>query len=110
PPTHPPSQLRFLVLPTWPRAPRWRFPVSGLMACFNALLATDRQRKRAELLEATAHDLDKIAKEVARRTKTPLSPTDIGKKVGKVLYNYKVAKHFKVTLDAAGFHYERRVE
>ncbi len=47
---------------------------------------------------------------MARRTKTPLSPTDIGKKVGKVLYHYKMAKHFKVTLDADGFHYERRVE
>jgi transposase len=86
------------------------FPGERLMACFNALLAADRQRKREELLAATAHDLDKIAKEVARRTKTPLSPTDIGKKVGKVLYHYKVAKHFKVTLDAAGFHYARRVE
>jgi hypothetical protein len=86
------------------------FPGERLMACFNALLATDRQRKRAALLEATEHDLDKIAKEVARHTKTPLSPTDIGKKIGKVLYHYKVAKHFKVTLDAAGFHYERRVE
>jgi hypothetical protein len=86
------------------------FPGERLMACFNALLAADRQRKRAALLEATEHDLDKIATEVARRTKTPLSPTDIGKKVGKVLYHYKVAKHFKVTLDAAGFHYERRVE
>ena len=85
-------------------------PGERLMACFNALLAADRQRKRDELLAATEHDLDKIAKEVARRTKTPLSPTDIGKKVGKVLYHYKVAKHFKVTLDAAGFHYERRGE
>lgn len=86
------------------------FPGERLMACFKALLATDRQRKRAALLEATEHALDKIAKEVARRTKTPLSPTDIGKKIGKVLYHYKVAKHFKVTLDAAGFRSERRVE
>jgi transposase len=85
------------------------FPGERLMACFNALLATDRQRKRAELLEATEHDLDKIVQEVARRTKTPLSPADIGKKVGKVLSHYKMAKHFKVTLDADGFHYERRV-
>lgn len=86
------------------------FPGERLMACFNALLATDSQRKRAALLAATEHDLDKIAKEVARRTKTPLSPTDLGKKVGKVLYHYKVAKHFKVTLHAAGLHYARRGE
>jgi transposase len=84
------------------------FPGERLMACFNALLAADRHRKRAALLEATEHDLAKIAKEVARHTKTPLSPTDIGKKAGKVLYHYKVAKHFKITLDAAGFHYARR--
>jgi hypothetical protein len=86
------------------------FPGERLMACFNALLATDRQRKRQELLAATEQDLAKIAKAVARRTKTPLSLADIGKKVGKVLYRYKVAKHFKVTMEADGFHYERRVE
>jgi transposase len=34
----------------------------------------------------------------------------MGKTIGKVRYHDKVAKHFTVTLDATGFHYERRVE
>lgn len=86
------------------------FPTERLIACFNPLLATERRRKRHELLEATEQDLAKIAREVARRTQKPLSPADIGKKVGKVLYRYKVAKHFKVEIDPSGFRYERRVE
>ncbi len=86
------------------------FPTERLIACFNPLLATERRRKRHELLEATEQDLAKIAREVARRTQKPLSPADIGKKVGKVLYRYKVAKHFKVEIDPSGLRYERRVE
>ena len=86
------------------------FPDERLIACFNPLLAEERKRKRLELLEATEQDLDKIVKEVDRRTRTPLSPADIGKKVGKVLYRYKVAKHFKIKIDAEGFDYKRRVE
>lgn len=86
------------------------FPGERLIACFHPLLAAERRRKRSDLLEATEQDLAKIAREVGRRTKTPLSPADIGKKVGRVLYRYKVAKHFKVTIDDEGFHYERRGE
>ena len=86
------------------------FPDERLMACFNTQLAAERQRKRQELLECTEADLDKIVQEVARRTKTPLSPGQIGQKVGRVLHRYKMGKHFRVTIDEAGFRYERRAD
>lgn len=87
-----------------------QFPGERLMACFNIQLAAERKRKRQELLECTEADLDKIAKEVTRRTKTPLSPAEIGQKVGKVLHRYKMGKHFEVSIDDQGFRYERRAD
>mgnify|MGYP000025297975 CR=1 FL=1 len=74
------------------------FPNERLVACYNPLLAEERRRKRQVLLEATEADLDKIVREVARRTKTPLGKAEIGKKVGKVLHHYKMGKHFDVTI------------
>ncbi|MCH9014028.1 MAG: IS1634 family transposase, partial [Proteobacteria bacterium] len=58
------------------------FPGERLIACFNPLLADQRARKREDLLAATETALDKIARQVARRTKTPLSAAGIGQKVG----------------------------
>jgi DDE family transposase len=84
------------------------FPGERLVACYNPLLAQERARKRQALLNATAQQLDRIAAEVARRTKTPLSASEIGKKVGKVLNRYKVGKHFELTIAEGTFHYARR--
>ena len=86
------------------------FPDERLMACFNTQLAAERKRKRQELLACTETDLDKIAKEVTRRTKTPLKPAQIGQKVGSVLHRYKMGKHFRVSIDETGFRYERRTD
>jgi transposase len=52
------------------RAPE--FPGERLIACFNPLLATERSRKREELLQATQKALGRLEAEVKRRTKTPL--------------------------------------
>jgi hypothetical protein len=38
------------------------FPGERLMACFNALLAADRQRKRAALLEAVSGDIGLLSR------------------------------------------------
>lgn len=84
------------------------FPGERLVACYNPLLAEQRRQKRQVLLQATETDLDKIVREVARRTKTPLGRAEIGKKVGKVLYHYKMGKHFELTIDDSTFHYTRR--
>jgi len=74
------------------------YPGERLVACFNPLLAAERHRKREELLDATEAQLQRVALEVARRTKTPLSPEAIGAKVGRVLHRFKVGKHFQWSL------------
>jgi transposase len=83
------------------------FPSERLVACYNPLLAEQRRRKRKELLEATEKELRRIAKEVLRRTQTPLKKEEIGKKVGKVMGRYKMGKHFTVSMGEGIFSYER---
>ena len=83
------------------------FPGERLMACFNPLLAEQRARKRKELLAATEQKLQKLAKEVARRTKTPLRADEIGVKAGRVINQYKVAKHFTLHIADGMFRWER---
>jgi transposase len=84
------------------------FPGERLMACYNPLLAQDRTRTREELLAATEKALEKIAKEVARRTRTPFTDDEIGVKVGKVINRHKVGKHFQWTIAKGRFTYERK--
>jgi transposase len=83
------------------------FPSERLVACYNPLLAEQRRRKRRELLEATEKELKRIANEVLRRTQTPLKKEEIGKKVGKVMGQYKMGKHFTVSIGEGTFSYER---
>jgi electron transfer flavoprotein alpha subunit len=77
----------------------------GLNSCFNPLLAEDRQRTREELLAATEKALGKIAREVARRTRTPLTQDAIGVKVGNVIDRHNVGRHFKLTIEDGRFTY-----
>jgi len=84
------------------------FPGERLVACYNPILAAQRAHKRQDLLKATENGLDKIVREVARRTKTPLSAAEIGKKVGAVLNRHKVGKHFELTIKDGQFCYARR--
>lgn len=81
-----------------------------LVACYNPILAEERRKKRQKLLTATEKGLEKIAKEVARRTKTPLDKAEIGKKVGKVINRYKVGKHFEITIGNGAFSFSRKEE
>ena len=74
------------------------YPGERLVACFNPLLAEERRRKRQELIQATEKDLGKIAAEVSRRKRKPLSEAAIALKVGRVLNRFKVAKHFTLTI------------
>jgi transposase len=84
------------------------FPGERLMACFNPLLGEERKRKRRELLDATEQALEKISKEVKRRTKKPLSAAEIGTKVGKIINRFKMGKHFKRSITDGQFSYARR--
>ena len=86
------------------------FPGERLIACLNPLLADERRRKREALLTATEQALERIQREVERRTKTPLSAAEIGKKVGRVINRFKVGKHFETTIAEGRFSYARRTE
>jgi transposase len=86
------------------------FPGERLIACYNPWLAEERRRKREALLAATEAALERIAREVTRRTRTPLSAAEIGQKVGRVLHRYKMGKHFEREIAAGVFRYRRKPE
>jgi transposase len=75
------------------------FPGERLVACYNPFLADERRRRRQELLEATEQELTRIEREVARRTRTPLSAEAIALKVGRAIGRWKMAKHFTMQID-----------
>jgi transposase len=83
------------------------FPGERLVICKNPLLAQERTRKRRELLEATERELDRVRQAVARQLR-PLRGRDIiGLRVGKVMGRFKMAKHFKLTIEDDSFRWER---
>ena len=86
------------------------YPGERLVACYNPLLAQERKRKREELLEATEQELKRIAKQVARRKKTPLKKDEIGLKVGAVRNRFKMGKHFELTIEDGRLSWARREE
>jgi transposase len=83
------------------------FPGERLIACYNPLLADQRQHKRRQLLEATEVDLRRLAAEVRRRTQKPLRAAAIGLKAGKVIGRYKMAKHFRLEIADGHFTWTR---
>ncbi len=86
------------------------YPDERLIACHNPLLAAERARKREELLTVTERELEKIRRAAQRRTKTPLLRAEIGVRVGRVLYRYKMGKHFLLTITDGALSWERRKE
>ena len=86
------------------------FPGERLIACFNPLLAMDRDRTRTELLEATEAWLAKVASQVARRTDKPLSASQIGQKIGRGINRYKVAKHFSLQIADSHLSWSRKAD
>jgi transposase len=84
------------------------FPDERLIACYNPLLADKRHRKRQELLAKTEEKLTGLAQEVARRTKKPLTQTEIALKAGRLLNRWKMAKHFQLTIADGVFRWVRR--
>ena len=81
------------------------FPLERLVACFNPFLAEERRRKRGELIAATEKELEKIVREVGRRTRSPLGKDEIGKKVGRVIGRYRMGKHFILAMGEGTFSY-----
>lgn len=84
------------------------FPNERLIACFNPLLAAQRKRKREDLLAATEKLLSKLQSQVSRRTKKPFEKAEIAKKLGAIVNRYKMAKHFRLTIEDGFFAFSRR--
>lgn len=86
------------------------FPNERLIVCRNPALAAERTRKRQELLAATEKVLQGIVN-ATQRARNPLRGKDkIALRVGKVRHQYKMAKHFKLTITEQSFAYERDAE
>jgi len=84
------------------------YPGERLVACRNPELARLRTHKREELLCATELNLTKIKAQVDA---TKLSGRDkIGLRVGKVVNQYKVAKHFDLAIGDNAFTFARKHE
>ena len=82
------------------------FPRERLIACRNPLLATERARKRHDLLAATEALLEPI---IARVATGRLAGADkIGVAVGKVINKHKMAKHFDYQISDASLTVGRR--
>ena len=84
------------------------FPGERLIVCKNPFLADERARKRNELLAATEKKLDPIVV-ATQRKKNPLRGQDkIGLRVGRLINQYKVGKHFELTITDDHFAYKRK--
>ena len=84
------------------------FPGERLVACRNDQLAKLRAHKREELLAATELNLEKIKASVASGKLT--GQDKIGVRIGKMINQYKVAKHFELTIGDDAFSYQRKLE
>jgi Transposase DDE domain len=88
------------------------FPDERLVVCRNPHLATERARKREDLLGATERELDKVTASVTN-PRGRLHRADagaIGQRVGRVINKYKVAKHFELEITDGGFTYQRNAD
>ena len=84
------------------------YPGERLIVCRNPLVASERARKRDELLQATERGLTEIADRVKRGT---LEGADqIGLAVGPALKRYRVKKHFEVEIADTSFSFARKTE
>ena len=84
------------------------YPGERLVVCRNPLVASERARKRDELLAATERGLAEIAARVEAGT---LRGADqIGLAVGPALRRYRVKKHFEVEITDTTLAFSRKSE
>ena len=86
------------------------FPGERLIVCRNHDLATERARKREDLLAATERDLARIDVQVRRKSASLHDAAKIGLAVGAVLNKRKMAKHFVVTIRDGHLSWQRRLD
>ena len=83
------------------------YPGERLIACRNPLLAQERARKRSELLEATEQKLEQLHQATIREKRPLRGKENIGIRVGRILAQSKVGKHFTYSIAEDGFSYQR---
>ena len=84
------------------------FPNERLVVCRNPHLATERTRKREDLLAATERELARIQAAVTRRRDPLRGTAAIGLAVGAVINKHKVAKHFDLNIADTAFSFARK--
>lgn len=84
------------------------FPGERLVACRNPELAKMRVHTREDLLTATEENLHKI--KVRVEAGKLMGQDKIGVAVGKVVNQYKVAKHFELQITDDGFTFARKTD
>ncbi len=84
------------------------YPDERLVACRNVELAKLRAHKREALLAATEFNLAKVKVRVDAAKLT--GKDKIGLQVGKIVNQYKVAKHFELNISETAFSFERKPE
>jgi len=84
------------------------YPGERLVACRNPQLAKLRTHKREELLVATEASLDKIKARVDAGKL--VGPDEIGLRVGKIINQYKMAKHFELAIGENTFSFARKLD
>jgi len=84
------------------------YPGERLVACRNPELAALRAHKREDLLQATQKNLEKVQAMV--QSGRLRGQDKIGVRVGKVVNQYKVAKHFTLQIQDQAFTFQRRAE
>lgn len=83
------------------------FPGERLILCRNPLLADERDRKRKELLAATEKQLDAVVAATTRAKRPLRDAAKIALRVGKVVNQHKVGKHFELDISDTCFAYRR---
>ncbi|MGH2846330.1 MAG: IS1634 family transposase, partial [Thermoleophilaceae bacterium] len=86
------------------------YPDERLVACRNPALATERARKRHELLAATEADLADVQAATTRHRRPLRGKDRIALRVGRVLNRHKVAKHFELTFTDTSFAFSPKEE
>jgi transposase len=84
------------------------FPGERLVACYNPQLAAQRRQKRQDLLAATQAELEALAASVARPAGRTETAAAIGVRAGKIINQYKMAKHFTLTIRDGHLAWARR--
>ena len=86
------------------------YPRERLIVCRNARLADERARKREALLQATEALLAPIVAATAREKRPLKGQAKIALRVGKVIGQYKMAKHFELDITETALAYRRKAD